>query len=156
MATGISFQTTGDFLGKCLIHLQIFMGFFRPKIWSSEKKNLFGGANGYAGGPGLQGHLLHLSESIGIYRIIASFPNRKCAALCRRAQLAPGPFLAAPGPPPFGAGRRNGTTLGRCDTRITGRMSDGHILVVDEEKLEALKHALAWSFLKCAPQHDEV
>jgi hypothetical protein len=77
MATAISFQTTGDFLGKCLIHLQIFMGFFRPKIWSSEKKNLFGGANGYAGGPGLQGHLLHLSESIGIYRIIASFPNPK-------------------------------------------------------------------------------
>ena len=65
---GNSFQTAGDFLGKCLIHLQIFMEFFRPTIWSSEKKNLFGGANGYAGGPGLQGHLLHLSESIGIYR----------------------------------------------------------------------------------------
>jgi len=95
----------------------------------------------------------NLSESIAS---LLHFQIRKCAALCRRAQLAPGPFLAAPGPPPFGAGRRNGTTLGRCDTRITGRMSDGHILVVDEEKLEALKHALAWSFLKCAPQHDEV
>ena len=86
----------------------------------------------------------NLSESIAS---LLHFQIRKCAALCRRAQLAPGPFLAAPSVSSFfAAGGRHGPTLGRCDTRITGRMSDGHILVVDEEKLEALKHALAWSF----------
>ena len=98
MATGNSFQRTGDFLRKSLIHLQIF-----GRSWDFS-------------GP----QFLELSEAkISSKEQMVMLEDQASQGICCigtcAAPWADGPQLA-----PLGAGRRNGTTLGRCDTRITG------------------------------------